>query len=89
MPLSRHLASRRPSHDADVSLLYFNENLKGTTTTISAMPTSDFFLFKVGVPGYFESWWDTSAKIYGYGAALTSTEISNLYIILNTYLNSL
>jgi hypothetical protein len=82
------LHSRVRNNSADYQL-YFNENLKGTTTTISAMPTSDFFLFKVGVPGYFESWFDTSAKIYGYGAALTSTEISNLYIILNTYLNSL
>jgi hypothetical protein len=82
------LHSRVRNNSADYQL-YFNGNLKGTTTTTSAMPTSDFSLFKVGVPGYFESWHDTSAKIYGYGAALTSTEISNLYTILNTYLNSL
>ncbi len=82
------LHSRVRNNSADYQL-YFNENLKGTTTTVSDMPTSDFFLFKVGVPGYYETWDDTSAKIYGYGAALTQTEISNLYTILNTYLNSL
>jgi hypothetical protein len=82
------LHSRVRNNSANYQL-YYNQNLKGTTTTTSAMPTSDFFLFKVGVPGFFETWHNTSAKIYGYGAALTPTEISNLYTILNTYLNSL
>jgi hypothetical protein len=69
--------------------LYYNQNLKGQLNSVAGMPVSNFFLFKVGVPGFFESWFNTSAKIYGYGAALTPTEISNLYTILNTYLNSL